>query len=131
MEGSCKHCGRCCRYYVFEPWMFKHDMQWLSDVGGRMAGEKYALVYRPCPQLENDDCKIYDRRSQFCREWPGKYEDCNHEWLKAIGCRYFEEVYDALSKQETENCGGDSGASAGEIIQEERSDEEDVEGTAS
>lgn len=95
ISGSCKRCSNCCRYYVFEPWKFKNDMQWLEDVGGKMSGE-YGIVLRPCPQLEGNDCKIYDRRSSFCRDWPGKYEDCNLSWLEAIGCRFFEEEKDAI-----------------------------------
>ena len=55
-----------------------------------MSGEKYAIVHRPCPQLEGNNCRIYDRRSQFCRDWPGKYEECNLEWLNSIGCKFFE-----------------------------------------
>ena len=87
---GCKKCGKCCVYFVFEPWQFKHDMEWLDIQGGRMSG-KFALIPAPCPKLKDGECTIHEARPPFCRDWPGAYEDCNHEWLKALGCRFFEE----------------------------------------
>jgi Fe-S-cluster containining protein len=125
--GICRNCGNCCRYFVFEPWQFKFDMNWLHVIGGKMSG-KYALIHRPCPHLKGNDCVIYDHRPWFCQDWPGKYEDCNHEWMESVGCNFFKEERDALKDRESTDSDGDSGASAGETLQTEQGYAQNVEG---
>ena len=87
----CVRCANCCRYHVFEPWQFKHDMGWLEARGGKMSG-KYALVPFVCQHLKGNECTIYDKRPWLCKDWPGKFEDCDLEWLKSIGCHFFDEL---------------------------------------
>lgn len=87
---GCRKCGRCCTYWIFDPWQFKHDEEFMKIQNGIVSG-KHWLIPSPCPKLKDGLCEIYDSRPEFCRDWPGKYEECDHEWLKDLGCKIFVE----------------------------------------
>jgi len=76
---------------MFEAWQFKHDLVWLEVRGGYVSG-KYGVLPNRCPKLEGDNvCSIQDHKPPFCRDYPGRREDCDMEWIKAFGCKYFDE----------------------------------------
>ena len=56
-----------------------------------MSGRLAVIPTLPCQYLNGNDCMIYGKHPMFCKDYPGKYEDCNQEWLDAMGCKFFEE----------------------------------------
>jgi Fe-S-cluster containining protein len=85
---GCKKCGNCCRYLVMDISAFDGDMQWLVIRKGKRFGD-WALLPMVCPLLRNSGCSIQNHKPRYCKEFPGKFE--GQEWLKALGCRYFED----------------------------------------
>ena len=88
---ACKRCANCCRYHIFEPWQFKHDMEWLKARQGWMHGKLAVVPTLTCQYLKGNDCMINDHKPPFCKSYPGKKEDCVPEWMEAMGCKFFEE----------------------------------------
>lgn len=90
---GCKRCSRCCKYNMFDLWQFKGDLDYLNARGGILApSKKRALIPSLCPKLDrNNNCTVNDAKPFFCRDYPGRKEDCDMEWVKDFGCRYFEE----------------------------------------
>jgi len=103
---ACKSCGNCCRYHIFEPWQFKFDMEWLKVRQGWMSGKLAVVPTLPCQHLKGNDCMIHDHKPQFCKDYPGKQEDCIPEWMDAMGCKFFEEEEDAQQNGETADRNG-------------------------
>lgn len=81
-KGECSNCGYCC-IFSFDPvGVFipnpNVDKRELLEVRGFKESEnegvkglmKFAEVYLPCPQHQNNRCAIYDHRPHLCQTFP-------------------------------------------------------------
>lgn len=69
----------------------KGDMEWVRIQGGVVSGD-HILLPHPCPKVyEGRLCSVYDGKPPFCTWWPGPYDECDLDWLKDLGCKFFEE----------------------------------------
>lgn len=109
---ACKRCGNCCRYHIFEPWQFKNDMEWLKVRQGWMHGKLAVVPTLQCQYLKGNDCMMHDQKPPFCKDYPGKEEDCIPEWMDAMGCKFFEEDENAQQNREAESGDDYCGTSA-------------------
>jgi Fe-S-cluster containining protein len=73
-----------------EHWQYKYDDEFVRIQGGYKT-EHYYIIPARCPKLKDNLCEIYESRPRFCRDWPGTYEECNHQWIKEFGCKFFED----------------------------------------
>jgi len=83
---GCKRCGECCRWHVFFFDGYNNDTEFMEVVGGKIVDE-FALVPAPCRQLDGNNCRLYPNHPLYCRNFPPSDE----RWIRALGCRYFED----------------------------------------
>jgi len=81
-------------------------MEWLKVRQGWMHGKLAVVPTLQCQYQKGNDCMIHDHKPQFCKDYPGKQEDCIPEWMDAMGCKFFEEEEDAQQNGETADRNG-------------------------
>ena len=69
---ECERCGECCRIMYFPLGEDTQDCyEWIRLHGLRVVdieGQAHVEVEVPCEALVGDECSIYARRPQMCRE---------------------------------------------------------------
>ncbi len=80
MPGTCKSCGKCCRYFCFEidapeDYEAYEDLRWFLLHGGVSIhidedGDWYISIPLACDALTDDNrCEIYPDRPLICRKY--------------------------------------------------------------